>query len=171
MSNSFAMNEAIDLILEHEGGYVNDPDDPGGETNFGISKRAYPKLDIANLTKEEARKIYASDYYLKAGCERLPVGVDVSVFDMAVNAGIKRALKLLQKAVGVAQDGIVGPITMAAVVRQAETLPTAYAVERINFYRKLKTWQHFGGGWALRTAKTAHFAMKMRTKQQQWEQA
>ncbi len=108
---------SIPTILKHEGGYVNDPDDPGGETNFGISKRQYPKLDIANLTLEQAKVLYQQDYWKYDDIISQPVAT--KVFDMAVNMGHGRAHRILQEAlqnVGepVRIDGILGPQTIKA---------------------------------------------------------
>lgn len=89
-----SFEKAIEFALKWEGGYINHPDDPGGETNFGISKRAYPSLDIANLTEEQAKEIYRRDYWDKCGCNSLPEPEDLIVFDTAINMGIGRALKL-----------------------------------------------------------------------------
>jgi len=88
-------DKAIQMILSFEGGYVNHPNDPGGETNFGISKRAYPKLDIANLTKEQAIEIYRKDYWEKLCCDSLPTPLNVVLLDFAINSGRKRALEFL----------------------------------------------------------------------------
>jgi lysozyme family protein len=108
---------SIETILKHEGGYVNDPDDPGGETNFGISKRQYPKLDIAGLTIEQARVLYRQDYWKYDEIISQPVAT--KVFDMAVNMGHGRAHRILQEAlqnVGepVRIDGVLGPQTIKA---------------------------------------------------------
>ena len=83
--------KAIDFVLKWEGGYVHDPLDPGGETNFGISKKSYPDLDIKNLTKEQAVEIYKRDYWLATKCDTLPYPLDIIVFDTAVNMGRSRA--------------------------------------------------------------------------------
>lgn len=91
---SFA--QALKFVLEREGGYVNDSQDPGGETKFGISKRSYPNVDIRNLTPELAGTIYANDYWGPAGCEHLTPGMAVVVFDSAVNVGVRRAVEWLQ---------------------------------------------------------------------------
>jgi hypothetical protein len=87
-------DRAIAFVLEHEGGYVNNPQDPGGETNFGISRRAYPDLDIKNLTKEQAIEIYKKDYWGAAGCGGMNWPFDIIMFDTAVNVGVMRAIKL-----------------------------------------------------------------------------
>ncbi len=84
-------SRAIQFVLDREGAYINHPEDPGGETNFGISKRAYSDLDIKALTKEQAIDIYRRDYWQKASCDRLGSPLDIVVFDSAVNCGIGRA--------------------------------------------------------------------------------
>jgi len=89
--------KAIEFVLQHEGGYSNDPADPGGETHWGISKRAYPKLDIKNLTREQAISIYFNDYWIKSGADELFYPMDIIVFDCAVNMGLSRAKVLLQE--------------------------------------------------------------------------
>lgn len=174
MGNSQSLERALDLILKHEGGYVNDPNDPGGATKYGIANRAHPvdrdgdgdvdAEDAKLVTVEEAREIYTKKYYLAARCEQLPVGLDLSVFDMAVNAGTKTACKLLQRVVGVPDDGIIGPQTLKAVREYDGEIVTAYAAARINYYRKLKGWVHFGSAWAYRTAVTCNEAMIQRKK-------
>lgn len=114
----------IPKTLGFEGGYVNDPADPGGETNFGISKRAYPSLDIANLTQDEAIAIYYTDFWLENQCDRAALVCPLSAgkyFDMCVNMGGTRATKVLQgelnryKAAGLKTDGHIGPKTLAAL--------------------------------------------------------
>ena len=111
---------AVEVVLAHEGGYVNDPRDPGGETKYGISKRSYPSLDIANLTREDAIAIYYRDWWQRYGYDRLQdESVTTKVFDLAVNMGPATAHRLLQEALvflgyPVAVDGIIGPQTIAA---------------------------------------------------------
>jgi lysozyme family protein len=91
------LKESLKFTLKWEGGYVNDPEDPGGETKWGISKRAYPNEDIKNLSRERALEIYANDYWLKAGCDELPFPYNAVVFDAAVNCGVTRAQAWLRK--------------------------------------------------------------------------
>mgnify|MGYP000869582927 CR=1 FL=1 len=111
---------AVEVVLRHEGGYVNDPRDPGGETKYGISKRSYPHLDIANLTRADAIAIYYRDWWQRYGYDRLQdEAVATKVFDMAVNMGPSTAHRLLQEALvflgyPVAVDGIIGPQTIGA---------------------------------------------------------
>ena len=111
-------SHAIQFILQAEGGYVNDPTDRGGETNFGISKRAYPDLDIKNLSLNDAENIYFKDYWLKAKCNELPPQMAIVVFGSAVNHGVTRAIKLLQQTLKVEVDGIIGQQTLAAASAQ-----------------------------------------------------
>lgn len=107
---------AVGFVLKDkiEGGYVNDPRDPGGETNFGISKRSYPKVDMKSLTREGAVAIYKRDYWDAPGCADLPPALAVALFDCAVNQGAGIAPKLLQRALGVNADGVIGPRTLRA---------------------------------------------------------
>lgn len=117
-----AFNEAVEVVLKNEGGYVRDPDDPGGETKFGISKKSYPDLDIAELTRDEAVAIYHRDFWeANRYGEIHNFDVAMKVFDLAVNVGAKTVNVMLQLAIGltgdqaVEVDGIVGPQTLGAV--------------------------------------------------------
>lgn len=110
-----AFDDALKITLKWEGGYSDNSHDPGGETRFGISKRAYPDLDIENLTEDEAREIYRRDYWDAVSGDLLPPGVSTVVFDCAVNLGPNRAVKFLQLAVGAKADGVIGPLTLAAI--------------------------------------------------------
>ena len=96
-------------VFKHEGGYVNDPHDPGGETNMGISKRSYPKENIRGMTRARAAQIYRKDFWDKLKCDDLPAGLDLVAFDAGVNSGPARGAKWLQQAVGVTADGKIGP--------------------------------------------------------------
>lgn len=135
-----AFENAVKIILKHEGGYVNDPDDPGGETAFGICKRSYPDLDIRNLTVEQAKEIYYRDYWMKAYCHEIRNHqLAIHVFDMAVNAGVTAAIRLLQGAVSTSQDGRFGPVTKGAVngyPRQLE-LVWKYKYLRLKYYAEI----------------------------------
>jgi hypothetical protein len=111
-----AFSRAVNRLLAEEGGYVDNPDDPGGETKFGISRRNYPELDLKNLTREEAVRIYYADWWLCYGFDRLPDMISEKTFDLAVNIGGGHAIKCLQRAIRacgytVAEDGIIGPMT------------------------------------------------------------
>ena len=152
------VQEWLERILGHEGGYSNDPQDPGGETRWGISKRAYPQLDIKNLSVAQAADIYLRDYLAPLRADRYPDGVAFQIFDFAVNSGVGTAIKKFQRAVGVADDGVAGPQTLAA----AETLSEAQTImlvlaERLEFMASLSTFERFGRGWARRLAKNLRF--------------
>ena len=153
MTTNSSFFVAINRLLGNEGGYVNDPNDPGGETKWGISKREYPNLDIANLTRDQAIAIYKTDYWDKIDGDALPVGVGFQCLDFAVNSPISTAIRALQRAVGVADDGIFGPASLAALKAQsiADTVMKLLA-ERIMFITGLVDWAEFGRGWARRIA-------------------
>lgn len=148
-------DDAFEALIGHEGGYVNHPADPGGETKYGITKRTYPHLNIAALTLEQAKVIYKRDFWNKAGCDALPGGLAFDVFDTAVNSGVSRAATFLQLALGVDADGKVGPVTRAAIVAEPNkaALQARFNGERLQFMTDLDTWSTFGKGWARRVAK------------------
>lgn len=144
---------AFNRLIGNEGGYVNHPADPGGETKWGISKRSYPELDIRTLTREQAKSIYMHDFWMRGRLGDLDPALAFQVFDAAVNHGIGTAVRMLQRAVGVADDGHIGPITLAAIKQHNRgQLLMLFIAERIRFWTKLSTWPHFGKGWANRAA-------------------
>jgi len=106
---------ARDGTNKKNSGYVNDPVDPGGETKYGVAKNANPDLDIANLNWESAKDVYFRKYWLAAKCDKIDGRVAVLHFDSAVNHGVGKAAKFLQKAAGVEADGVIGPGTLGAV--------------------------------------------------------
>lgn len=155
---SSKFEKAIEKVFEHEGGYVNDPKDAGGETKYGISKKAYPKVDIKNLTKDSAKYLYYIDYWKPQSYSQIHSDeVAGKVFDLAVNIGTKRANELLQRAlraVGnpVKEDGIIGSITLTAVNNSNEAaLLAALRSEAAGYYRNIVTknanQQKFINGW------------------------
>ena len=160
MSNRFS--EALEVILHHEGGYVNHPKDPGGETNLGVTKRVYEDFggtkDMKELTKEDVEPIYKKNYWDRVKGDNLPEGLDLCIFDFAVNAGPGRAAKFLQKLIGVTQDGGIGPQTLGAlqsaigedVRTQTREMIEKYQNERHNYYQSLSTFETFGRGWTRR---------------------
>lgn len=140
-------------ILGAEGGYVNNPNDPGGETKWGISKRSYPLLDIKNLTIEDAVEIYKRDYLGKLKWREYHDGVAYQLLDLAVHSGVKRATKILQEAIHVKPDGIIGPITISRINQISESdLIMLLIAKRIEFLTGLPTWNSFGKGWMRRIA-------------------
>ena len=115
-------NHAIEVVLKNEGGYVNHPNDPGGETNFGITKRSYPTIDIKNLTKEQAKEIYKRDWWDRYKYDRIQDrDIATKVFDLSVNMGARQAHRLLQRSINFAEnaslkeDGLIGPLTLHAL--------------------------------------------------------
>lgn len=144
---------AFDRLIGHEGGYVNNPNDPGGETNWGISKRSYPHVDIKGLTREGAKAIYHRDFWLRIHGDDMYDGVAFQVFDFAVNSGIGTAVRYLQRAVGVADDGYWGPVSEGAIGILSESdVIMRFNAERLDFMTRLSTWPMFGRGWARRIA-------------------
>ena len=148
-----SFDTAFDRLIAHEGGYVNDPNDPGGETKWGISKRTYPNLDIKNLTRLDAKAIYHRDFWTRINGDKLHDGVAFQAFDIAVNSGIETAVRMLQRACGVADDGHWGPVSQRAAdgMVESDTIMRLNA-ERLDFYTKLSTWPRFGKGWVRRVA-------------------
>lgn len=147
-------DQAFDKLINHEGGYVFNPHDPGGETKFGISKRSYPHLDIHSLTLADAKTIYRRDFWDRAQCDKLHPDLAFELFDGAVNSGIGQSIRWLQRAVGVADDGVVGPLTLASINRENDTsaIRARYSGHRLDFMTRLSTWDVFGKGWARRIA-------------------
>lgn len=129
---------AVDFVLRWEGGYDNDPDDPGGETNFGIDKRSHPEVDIKNLTRAGAIAIYHSDYWKRVRAEELPDKIAEVVMDIGVNNGTGRAIKWLQEALIVTVDGVIGPKTIEAARASVPHLIAGSLLQRReNFYRSI----------------------------------
>lgn len=154
-------DRVFELLIGHEGGYVNDPRDPGGETKFGISKRAYPLCDIAGLTIVDAKAIYRKDYWDPIKGDSLPPSVAFVVFDAAVNNGVRRASEWLQTAVGAATDGVIGQNTIARVKKRfPEDVVTDFCATRLRFMVHLATWNDFAGGWSRRLVKIPYEAAK-----------
>lgn len=147
---------ALPILLEEEGGLVDNPKDLGGLTNFGISQRAYPTVNIRALTSESAGAIYLRDYWTPCGASQLPWPLCLFVFDHAVNAGCGTAVRCLQRAAGVPADGALGPATLAAVHRaNPRGLCRAFNVERVRYYVSLSSFNTFGIGWLSRVASVA----------------
>ncbi|MDF3607570.1 glycoside hydrolase family 108 protein [Paracoccus sp. DMF-8] len=151
-------------VLAHEGGYINHPQDPGGETNYGISKRSYPNEDIRGMTRARAAQIYRRDYWDAVRGDDLPAGLDLVAFDAAVNSGPGRGAKWLQQAVGASADGKVGPATLAAAkASDAKTAINRACDYRMAFLRGLGTWPTFGKGWSRRVEDVRATALAMAT--------
>ena len=153
--------QAIERVLSSEGGYSNDPKDPGGETQWGISKRSYPDVDIKNLTREQAKEIYKRDFWDVVVGASLHEDIAFQVLDFAVNSGGSVAIQYLQRAAGVADDGHLGPVSIAAINNQPMgPLILIYLAMRLEFMTKLKNWPDAGKGWARRIADNMLYAAK-----------
>ena len=147
-------NKIIEVVLQHEGGYVNDPNDLGGETKYGITKRFYPDVDIKNLTKEEAKNIYHQDYWRSSKCDQVPPYLRHIYFDMCVNFGRGGAVKVLQRASNAKNkekidvDGGIGPATLKAIQNLELERVRAYRVLRFaNLVIKKPEQERFWFGW------------------------
>lgn len=162
---------AFERLIGHEGGFSDDPKDPGNwtggrpglgkllGTKYGIAANTYPDLDIKALTLDQAKAIYRRDWWDKIHADQLPGAVAFQLWDFAVNAGITRAVISLQRAVGVADDGRLGPRTVAAVnAAPAPDVLARFNAERLEFYASLSTWQTYGKGWARRVAGNLRYA-------------
>ena len=149
----------INRVLGTEGGYVNNPADPGGETNWGISKRAYPDVDIANLTREAAIEIYRRDFWDAVHADEMPDAIAFQALDFAVNSGIQTAVRKLQAALGVADDGHWGPVTLAALrAANVAVLALLLLAGRLEYMTSLSNWPNAGKGWARRISTDMRFA-------------
>ena len=160
----------LEMILHHEGGYVNHPKDPGGETNLGVTKRVYEEWggdkDMTDLLVEDVAPIYQKNYWDRCKCDDLPSGLDLCVFDFAVNAGPSRSAKFLQRLIGTTVDGGIGPNTLKAVDNYVEEVGLESAIEdyqsaRQEYYESLGTFDTFGRGWTRRVEETTSSALEM----------
>lgn len=149
-------DEAFTKLLGHEGGYSNHPNDPGGETMWGVTKRVAVangyKGPMRDLKVEFAKQIYRKSYWDAVYADLLPEGVRYAVFDAAVNSGPKQAIKWLQKALEVDDDGVIGPQTKKALQSADNALEGRFLGHRLLFMSNLKNWDSFSEGWAKRVA-------------------
>jgi len=162
--------DCLELVLKHEGGFVDHKLDPGGMTNLGVTKKVWEEWvghpvtekDMRELTPAIVAPMYEMRYWRTSYCEKLPRGLDLLVFSMAVNAGAGRSVKLLQDAIGVVMDGVIGPITMARINEaNVETLIDKFSEIRTDYYKGLKLFPVFGRGWVARTDKERLEALDM----------
>jgi lysozyme family protein len=163
---------SFDRTIGHEGGYQADPKDRGnwttgvigkGElkgTKYGISAMTYPNVDIKNLTVDQAKAIYKKDFWDKPGIERFQTVIQFQLFDAAINHGWATTVKMLQRAAGVKDDGIVGPMTIEAVNNTfaPSDIVAYFLAERIEYFTKLSTFQTYGKGWMVRCANNLRLA-------------
>lgn len=155
MNYTANFDRAFDHLMKWEGGFVDNPNDPGGATKYGISSAAYPTLNISALKLEDAKAIYFRDYWTPNKCDQMRYSVALNVFDMGVNCGVKTSAMTLQEALTVGQDGKIGPITLAAVAKKSPAdLIEVFSTLRIMRYSKDKNFNVFGKGWVNRTLDT-----------------
>jgi lysozyme family protein len=166
MTSNF--KECLDLVLKSEGGWVNHKDDPGGETNLGVTKRVWeeyvghPVKTMKDLTKDDVAPMYELKYWRPCYCEVLPRGLDFVVFSMGVNAGPGRSIKLLQQSIGCVPDGVIGPKTRELISSSnSANLIAKFSETRREYYRALKTFPIFGKGWISRTDREEQEALDM----------
>lgn len=156
-------NTAFERLIGHEGGYVNHANDPGGETNFGITiavaRDAGYKGDMRDLTRDQAKAIYRTAYWERAKGDQYDGAIAFQVFDAAVNHGVVQAIRFLQRAVDIVEDGHLGPVSLAAIKSmQVSDVLAQFNAERLDFYTNLPTWPSFGKGWVRRIATNLKYA-------------
>ncbi len=163
---------SLEMVLKHEGGFVDHPEDPGGATNKGITHKTYADFlgrpledvdELKNIPDEHIQLIYKHGYWDKVLADEMPSGLDFATFDWAVNSGPSRAAKNLQSLIGATEDGVIGPRTMERI-RATDTavLIQALANRRDEYYKSLKTFGTFGKGWLRRNKETLEAALEMR---------
>ena len=158
------------LIIGNEGGFVDNPKDPGGMTNLGVTRRNWEiylnrdvtETEMRELTPEIVKPFYKSLYWDKIKGDQLPAGIDYAAFDFAVNSGVSRAIKILQQIAGVLVDGSLGPKSMEAI-KSCNSKQTVEAIcgMRLDFLKRLPTFETFGKGWSRRVAEVKDKATSM----------
>lgn len=156
-------DDIFERVIGHEGGYVNNPKDPGGETNWGITKTTALATgytgEMRALTRDRAKEIYRVAFWQRINGDQFPPAVAFQLFDACVNHGIGNGIRMLQRAAGVADDGKVGPVSLAAINAKPVTdLLVLFNAERLAFYTKLSTFDTFGRGWVNRVAGNLRYA-------------
>ena len=149
-------DQAFDALIGHEGGYSNNPADPGGETMWGVTltvaRASGYTGPMKDLPRDTAKAIYRAQYWDAVRADHLPDQVRFDIFDAAVNSGVKQAVKWLQRVAGVSEDGIIGPATLGAASAVGADIGSRYSGVRLKFMTDLPTWPSFGRGWAMRIA-------------------
>ncbi|AXF86623.1 hypothetical protein DTO96_102378 [Ephemeroptericola cinctiostellae] len=156
-------DEFFERLIGHEGGYVNDSRDPGGETNWGVTKRTALAHgyngSMRQLSRDQAKDIYYKAFWLRASADKYDESIGFQLFDAAVNHGIGNAIRMLQRAVGVVDDGSIGALTLAAIAsKDRNDVLLAFNAERLVFYTNLSTFTTFGKGWVRRVAANMTYA-------------
>jgi lysozyme family protein len=160
--------ECLELVLKSEGGWVNNPADPGGETNLGVTKRVWeeyvghPVKTMKDLSKDDVAPMYELKYWRPCYCEVLPRGLDFVVFSMGVNAGPGRSIKLFQQSIGCIPDGVIGPKTRDLISSSnGANLISKFSETRREYYKSLKLFPVFGKGWLNRVDAEEAEALQM----------
>jgi lysozyme family protein len=152
---------AIERVLIHEGGDADDPRDAGGRTRWGISQRTYPTLNIATLTRAEAIALYRRDFWMPLQGDALPPALAFQALDAAVNHGVGRTVRWLQRLVGVRVDGQLGPLTLAAIqAADQRGLIQRLLALRLDLYVEHERFAAFGRGWTRRIAENLRYAAR-----------
>lgn len=139
------------IRIEGEDKITEDPNDPGGVTKYGISQRAFPNVNVRDLTREEAIYLYHTHYWEPVKASQLPASLRYHVFDCGVNQGVPVAIKMLQTVLGVKTDGVIGPVTLAAAQKADEKeLLFKFVKARLTRYRSTKNYDKYGFGWTVR---------------------
>lgn len=146
-------DRAFAIVVGCEGGYINDPDDAGGETKFGITKRSYPGLNIKSLTVDQAKNLYLRDYWTPIHGDKMPWPLCCYAFDSAVNQGVSASIHMTQQAVGAKADGAIGPKTLAAYAASTAAHAASLMALREARYRNTRGFNKFGKGWLNRLAR------------------
>ena len=168
MQNNF--DKCLEMLLHHEGGYVNNVHDRGGMTNLGVTKRVYDdwigrestEQEMRDLTPDDVAPIYKKNYWDRVKGDSLPSGLDWACFDWAVNSGSGRPAKAVQRAVGAEPDGAIGPQTLGLIMEKDPEFIIDYVyIVRKAFYEGLDDYKHFGRGWSRRNKETLKQALSM----------
>lgn len=160
-----SFDKAFERLIGHEGGYVDNPKDPGGRTKFGITERVARANGYAgsmrDLSLDTAKQIAKTEYWDKVKADSFHPAVAFNLFDIAYNSGPTRAIKILQEAIGTTPDGIIGRLTIAAAGRMSTMdIIACMCAIRIDFYTSLSTWPEFGKGWARRVAANLKYGVQ-----------
>ena len=168
MANNF--ERSLAFVIKHEGGYVHHPRDPGGRTNLGVTQATYERwvgrsvdeAEMKALTTDDVAPIYRAEYWNRVRGDALPLGVEYALFDFAVNSGVRRAVRTVQRVVGVHDDGAIGPFTVGAIkATDPAELIEDLCNARMIFLRDLPHWDTFGRGWTRRVNEVEETAKSM----------
>ena len=166
-------SDCLAFTLKEEGGFSNNPNDPGGATMCGVTLNVYRAWknnqsltpdDLKNISQQELSDLYSQKYWVPSSCDKLPIGISLSVFDMSVNAGVGRSIRLLQSSIGAISDGSIGPQTLSKVASfDATDVINKLADQHTSFYKSLPAFKYFGKGWLSRVDSRKQAALDMVT--------